>query len=166
MKLNEFKQEEIPALVARNGARVKEVNAEERKNMGVPFSGAGMIAGDVVEMPDTEADIKTQAIEVRPNTDRWDLRLLVKKNGKLDWISMGFLVRQNRNEDGSTSPLHPVAEELCPLHDHDARIKAALGKTIIAGGNIEYVRQKFTPDGVLVDGEFERRMSPKLEFKA
>ena len=161
MKLSNHKQEEIPALVGRNGAKVEAVNRELLKTTGIPFSGAGMAKGDTVEMPETWEDVQIQRVEVRPNSNSWDYRILVVKNGKLDWVSLGFLNRTDKDR----KPVHPVAEALNPMHDNDERVGFLLGKTILAPETITYQRQKFDNEGRVVAVEFDEVTTPKLIFK-
>ena len=162
MKKANFKQEEIPALVGRGGAEVKDVDRNELKTSGTPFSGSGMAKGDVVEFPDTWDDVEVKKIQVRPNSNSWDYRILVLKNSRPNWLSIGYLCRTDKDRKA----VHPVAEMLTKLHDNEEKIDALLGKTIVAGDVVEYQRQSFDADGRIQAGIFETVTTPKLEIKA
>lgn len=162
MKKTDFKQEEIPALVGRNGAEVKPVDRAELKQTGVPFSGAGMAKGDTVEMPDSWDDVDVRKVQVRQNSDSWDFRILVKKNGRPAWLSLGYLSKVDKDR----KPIHPVAEALTALHDNEEKIEHMLGKTIIAGEPVSFEVARFNADGQVIADVFDTKTAPKLEFKA
>lgn len=160
MKFNEIEQA-LPALVGANGARVMGVTKEEIATAGIPFTGAGMGKGDVVEfLEEYTFQNDVQKVEVRANSDRWDYRLAVVKNGKPDWVSLGFFCRVDKDR----LPVHPVSEELNKLHDHGGRIEGLVGRKVKADKTVEFERQAFTADGTRQDGVFEKRSTAYCEF--
>lgn len=158
MRLKDFQENQIPALVGRNGAKVEKVSLEELAKVGTPFSGAGMAVGDTVEVPEDVMD-NIQRVQVRPNSESYDYRFLALKNGNLAWLSIGFFNRQDKDN----VPVHPVAESLAPLHDHAERLAFLAGKKIVANESVDYTATKWV-DGRRIDGEYDLRKAPKCEY--
>lgn len=160
MKFNQIK-EMVPALVGTNGALVEDVTKEELASAGVAFSGAGMGVGDTVEFLDEYDFVNdVKKVQVRPNSNSWDYRVLAIKNGKPEWLSLGFFCR--RDED--MKPVHPVSEALNELHDHGARIEFLRSKGVMAAEKTKYQAPKFEADGTRVDGATVERSTAVCVF--
>lgn len=155
-----FKEEELPALVGQGGARVETINVDDLKEAGTPFSGAGMAVEDTVEFPDTIEDAQVAKVEVRKDSDRWDYRVAVLKNGKPAWVSIGYFNKLDKDN----KPVHSVAEVLAPMHDHKARLVALCGRTITATETVAYQARKFDNDGRLISGVYDEKSCPNCFF--
>lgn len=156
-----FKEEELPALVGQNGARVEMIKVDDLKDAGTPFSGAGMAVGDIVEFPDSIEDAQIARTEIRKDSNRWDYRVAVLKNNKPAWVSIGYFNKLDKDN----KPVHAVAAVLAPMHDHQERLVALCGKKITATETVAFEARKFDNDGRLVSGVYDEKSCPNCFFK-
>lgn len=123
MKISEFK--ELPKLAAPGGRKIEEVTLDFLENRGTGTVTYGMRPNDVIEFPDSEADIKILTRQVRPNNDNVEAVIFVKRNGKPDWFSVSALRRMDKNGQF----VGPVCQELRQFNDKE-RVLRMLGKSI------------------------------------
>lgn len=125
MKINDVK---IPVLPVRNGFTPKELDANGFKGSGVGMTQFGVAVGDVIEMPETEADLKGYAIPIRKgDPDSPQQRVfLALKNGAPAWVGMTVLTRR----DYKMQPTDPVTTFCKDAQSDYDRLKLVLGKTI------------------------------------
>lgn len=155
-----FREEELPALVGQNGARVEMITSDDLKDAGIPFSGAGMAVGDTIEFPNTLDDAQVARVEVRKGSDRWDYRVAVLKNNKPAWVSIGYFNKLDKDN----KPVHAVAGVLKHLHDHKERLAALCGKKITATDTVSFQIRKFDNDGKIVSGVYDEKSCPNCVF--
>ena len=77
MKISEVKN--LPKIAAPGGRVVAEVSPEFLKEKGVGVVTYGIAPNEVVEFPDTKADIQLFTRTVRPNSDAVETLLVVKR---------------------------------------------------------------------------------------
>lgn len=140
MKLNDLNPVDRPVIPVRNNLVPEKVNFADLEGVGEPRATYGMNVGDVVEFPNTEADIELMAIPVRANGPKQYV-VLVMKNGKQAYFGLSNL----RRTDNKMNPVHPVAATLREAitaqalpNDDKTRLKLMLGKRITATEAVSY----------------------------
>ena len=93
MKISEVKN--LPKIAAPGGRVVAEVSPEFLKEKGVGIVTYGIAPNEVIEFPDTEADIKPFTRTVRPNSDAVETLIVVKRNGEFGYFSVAALRRMD-----------------------------------------------------------------------
>ena len=108
MKISEVKN--LPKIAAPGGRVVAEVSPEFLKEKGVGIVTYGIAPNEVIEFPDTEADIKPFTRTVRPNSDAVETLIVVKRNGEFGYFSVAAL----RRMDYQGKFVGPVCQALPP----------------------------------------------------
>lgn len=164
MKLNDLNPADLPAIPVRNNLIPEKVNFADLTGVGEPRNSYGMSVGDVIEFPETEADIELMAIPVCENGPKQYV-VLVMKNGKQAWFSLSNL----RRMDSKMNPVHPVAATLRDTitaqalpNDDKTRLKLMLGKRITATEAVIYEEAIFE-NGVRAENT-RKRTTAKLIF--
>lgn len=132
MKISEVK---LPLLALRNGFGAKELTGSDFKGTGVGMTNYGVKVGDVIEMPDTEADFKGYSIPIRKDDPNSPVQrvFLAKKNGEPAWVSMTVLSRR----DAHMQPTDPVTTACKDAQDDFARLQIVMGKTITVSDMVD-----------------------------
>lgn len=158
MKLSDFNLAQLPVIPVRNGLTVDSASLSDLASVGVGLVSFGVLPDDIIEFPETEADVIIKKRQVRANSTAFEYLLAVKKNGKAGWFSVGNLDRR----DAHYKPVHPVAEHLATCASHEERIRACLGKTIKGTEKIDVVMPEFD-NGTRLDTTVVKQMT-KLVF--
>lgn len=150
MKANQISANELPVINVRaNVGAVQRIEFKDLAGRGMRGYAYGINVGDVVEMPDTEADCILNEIPIRKNGPK-QVVVAVLKNGKPAWLGVSGLARR----DADNKPVHPVAEYLMAqkssqdlVDDLQSTLALCLGKTITATEVIPYQTPVFDEGG-------------------
>ena len=147
MKISEVKN--LPKIAAPGGRVVAEVSPEFLKEKGVGIVTYGIAPNEVIEFPDTEADIKPFTRTVRPNSDAVETLIVVKRNGEFGYFSVAALRRMDYQA------LQNEASDY-------ARVAKLCGKKLTCKKMTKIKVRKFD-NGVMTD-ELTERDVPVLEY--
>lgn len=116
---------QLPKIAAPGGRKVEEVTLDFLEQRGTGVVTYGIRPNEVIEFPDTEADIKAFARQVRPNNNNVEVIVGVLRNGKPGYFSVSALRRMDKNGQF----VGPVCQELRECNDKE-RLVRMLGKKI------------------------------------
>lgn len=156
MKISEVKN--LPKIAAPGGRVVAEVSPEFLKEKGVSVVTYGIAPNEVVEFPDTEADIQLFTRTVRPNSDAVETLLVVKRNGQDSYFSVAAL----RRMDYQGNFVGPVCKDLQKAENDYDRVVKTCGKKLTCKEMTKIKVRKFN-NGVATD-ELTEREVPVLEY--
>ncbi len=156
MKISEVKN--LPKIAAPGGRVVAEVSPEFLKEKGVGIVTYGIAPNEVIEFPDTEADIKPFTRTVRPNSDAVETLIVVKRNGEFGYFSVAAL----RRMDYQGKFVGPVCQALQNEASDYARVAKLCGKKLTCKEMTKIKVRKFD-NGVMTD-ELTEREVPVLEY--
>lgn len=149
------------------GSRARQpqnLSLEVLKTTGETFVTYGIRQGEVIEFPDTAADVVAVEQSIRANDDGKGPKqrlIQVLRNGKYSWLSLGVLNRTDYNRE----PTCKFCAEMNELPNDLARIEHLYGKKITCASVVEKPFQKFDRQtGVRIDGQTEMRPTPIIEY--
>lgn len=166
MKANQISVNELPAINVRADiGTVQRIEFKDLAGRGMRGYAYGINVGDVVEMPDTEADCILNEIPIRKNGPK-QVVVAVLKNGKAAWLGISGLARR----DAENKPVHPVAEHIMTqkssqdlTDDIQSTLALCLGKTITATETVTYQTPVFDEGGMRT-ADTKPQMTAKLIF--
>ena len=136
-------------------------NVEDLKVSGIAFATYSLRKGDVVEFPDTLEDVQAFNQPVRAGSTAQQTLLVVMKNNKPDYISLGSLRKQDINREYSCN----FTKEMGELNNDYDRIVALLGKKITATDMKTIKVQDFDRlTGERIEGQTRDQVVPIIEY--
>lgn len=159
------KFENVPVVFGEHTRPTKSLSAEQLKTTGQPFASYGIAKGEVIEFPDSAADVIAREQPVRAgNPDGPAQRLIaVLRNGKPSWLSLGILNRTDYNRQ----PTCDFCAEMNDKANDWDRIESLFGKKITCTGVVEKPFQKFDrATGTRIEGQSELRPTPVIDYVA
>lgn len=155
MKASEVKK--IPVIPSTKERPVVEATFEQLAEQGQQRVSYGVAPGDVIEFPDSKEECKIMSRKVSEKGT--EFLLLVLKNGKPAWFSIGNLNRRNHD----MSCVHEVSEALKNCQDNSDRVFQMCGKKVKGASElVKMTRYKFD-NGQRLD-EIETVDVTALEF--
>ena len=152
----------LPTISGANTRKpVAVTNLEELKTSGIAFATYGLREGDEVEFPDTLDDVQAFTQPVRANQTAVQTLLVVNKNSKPNYLSMGTLRKQDIDRNYTCD----FTKEMGELNNDYDRIVALLGKRIKATGSKKITVQAFDRlTGERLDGKTDTQTVPIIEY--
>lgn len=120
-----FTYNDLPSLPGADRRPVNVVDRSKFKDTGVTFTTFGINKGDVIEFPAYEDVIMVEQ-PIREGSNRMQYLASVLRNGKLSYIAMGSLARQDVNREYTCEFTKLMGE----LGDNDRRLQYLAGKKI------------------------------------
>ncbi len=151
----------IPAIFGEHTRKANDLSIAQLKTTGQPFASYGIAVGETIEFPDTEDDVVAKEQPVRTGSTATQRLLLVNRNGKPSWLSLGILNRTDVNR----KPTCKFCEEMNDLDSDYARILALLGKKITVKEMTNAEFQAFDRQtGTRIEGKTESRPTPVIVY--
>lgn len=152
----------LPTISGANTRKPVEVNnLEALKTSGIAFATYGMRDGDVVEFPDTLNDVQAFQQPVRAGSTALQTLVVVKKNDKITYLSMGTLRKQDVNREYTCD----FTREMGEMNNDYDRIGALVGKRIKAVGSKTIQAQAFDRlTGERLEGQTVNQVVPIIEY--
>ena len=151
----------LPSVSGANRRPLQRVNAESLKTSGVPFATYSLRKGDVVEFPDTWDDVDTFQQEVREKSNIFQQMIVVLRNGKPDYLSLGSLRKQDVNREYTCD----FTKEMGEMNNDYDRIEHLLGKKITAKDTKTIKTQAFDRlTGERLEGKTVDQVVPIIEY--
>lgn len=138
-------------------------NLEDLKVSGVPFATYSVRKGDVIEFPDTMEDVQVFNQPVRRNADNGPVQslLVVMRNGKTDYLSIGSLRKQDINNEYTCEFTKAMGEK----NNDFERLEALCGKKITAKDTKTIKVQAFDRfTGERIEGQTRDQVVPIIEY--
>lgn len=153
---------DLPTISGANTRKPVEVNnLEALKTSGIAFATYGMREGDVVEFPDTLNDVQAFQQPVRAGSTALQTLVVVKKNDKITYLSMGTLRKQDVNREYTCD----FTKEMGEMNNDYDRIGALVGKRIKATGSKKIQSQAFDRlTGERLEGQTIEQTVPIIEY--
>ena len=145
--------DQIPAVRLASGCVTTPLTEDVLKDKGQLFISYGVRVGDVVEFPETLEPGYLVSRQVAPGRAATESLVLVMKNGRPDWFSIALL---RRIDEAGLQSCGTVCDELQPKANDLERVKAALGRTLVATEKVTIQTLVFKdekPTGATVDKE-------------
>lgn len=146
-------KDQIPAIKLASGCVSTPLTEDVLKDKGTLFISYGVRVGDVIEFPDQLEEGYLASRQVVPGSTATESLVLVRKNGRPDWFSIALL---RRLDEAGLQSCGTVCDELQPLPNDLERVKAALGRTMIATEKVTIQTLVFKdgkPTGATTDKE-------------
>ena len=151
----------LPSISGANQRPLRAVAHDALKTSGVPFATYGVRKGDVIEFPDTWDDVQTFEQEVRKNSGINQTVIVVMRNAKPDYLSLGSLRKQDINREFTCDFTKKMGEM---NSDYD-RIDSLLGKKITAKSMKDIDVQAFDRlTGERLEGQTRKQSVPVIEY--
>jgi len=152
----------LPTISGANTRKPEEVkNLEALKTSGIAFATYGMREGDVVEFPDSLNDVQAFQQPVRAGSTAQQTLIVVKKNDKVTYLSMGTLRKQDVNREYTCD----FTREMGEMNNDYDRINALVGKRIKATGSKKIQAQAFDRlTGERIEGQTVDQTVPVIEW--
>lgn len=154
-----FNIADMPVIPANNGRKVEDVTLEALRTAGEAFLGFGLNKGDVIAFPAAE-DMLVKTQEVRAGGPKAHL-VSVMRSGKPSWLSTGSVRKRDKDMQYACDASKILGTEY--PNDLD-RMNFLAGKTITVTDTVNRPTNKFTTDGVRIEGEFVDRPFPIFEI--
>jgi len=151
----------LPPISGANQRPLRPVSSEALKTSGVPFATYGIRQGDVIEFPDTMNDVQSFEQEIRKNSGIFQNVIVVLRNNKPDYLSLGSLRKQDVNREYTCEFTKKMGEM---NSDYD-RIEALLGKKITAKSMRTIEVQAFDRlTNERLEGQTRTQVVPVIEY--
>lgn len=158
-KITENKLPTISGAGARKPVLV--TNLADLKVSGVPFATYSIRKGDVIEFPDAEDDIQVFNQPVRANSSAMQSLVVVLRNGKPDYLSLGSLRKTDINNEYTCDFTKSMGE----LNNDYERLLALCGKKITATDTKSIKVQAFDRlTGERLEGQTRDQVVPIIEY--
>lgn len=157
------KQNNLPTISGANRRAPSVVNnLEALKTSGIAFATYGMRKGDVVEFPDSLDEAQVFQQPVREGSTAVQTLVVVMKNGKPTYLSMGSL----RKQDVDRNYTCKFTQEMGELNNDYDRLAALCGKKIKAVDEKRIKSQRFDRlTGERIEGETIDQTVPIIEYE-
>ena len=151
----------LPAISGANQRPLRAVSSDALKTSGVPFATYGVRQGDVIEFPDSWDDVQTFEQEVRKNSGIFQNVIVVLRNNKPDYLSLGSLRKQDVNREYTCD----FTKQMGEMNSDYDRIDALLGKKITAKSMKTINVQAFDRlTGERLEGQTRTQSVPVIEY--
>lgn len=143
------------------GESFKTVDAEKLAEVGQNRGAFSLHEGDKIEFPDQDPIVAMTL--VRPamgDASPKAYYVAVVRNGANSWLPVGILTRR----DAENKPLSRIQEEMLTKPSFKEVYASLRGKTVIAGKSKTYKFAHFDNNGNRVEGQFDERSIPTLEY--
>lgn len=136
-------------------------NLDDLKVSGVPFTTYSIRKGDVVEFPNTLEDAQVFSQPVRANSTASQMLVVILRNGKVDYLSMGTLRKQDINNEYTCK----FTSEMGAYNNDYDRLAALCGKKITATDVKTIKVQDFDRlTGERLEGKTRDQVVPIIEY--
>lgn len=156
------KVKDLPSISGSNRRPANEVsNLQELKNSGIAFATYGIRKGDTIEFADTMDDIQAFQQPVRENGTAMQTLVVVTRNGKTDYLSLGTL----RKQDVDRQYTCDFTKEMGELNNDYERLQHLVGRKITCNETKTIKAQAFDRlTGERIDGETTDQIVPIIEW--
>jgi hypothetical protein len=156
------KVKDLPSISGSNRRPANEVsNLQELKNSGIAFATYGIRKGDTIEFADTMEDIQAFQQPVRENGTAMQTLVVVTRNGKTDYLSLGTL----RKQDVDRQYTCDFTKEMGELNNDYERLQHLVGRKITCNETKTIKAQAFDRlTGERIDGETTDQIVPIIEW--
>jgi hypothetical protein len=156
------KVKDLPSISGSNRRPANEVsNLQELKNSGIAFATYGIRKGDTIEFADTMEDIQAFQQPVRENGTAMQTLVVVTRNGKTDYLSLGTL----RKQDVDRQYTCDFTKEMGELNNDYERLQHLVGRKITCNETKTIKAQAFDRlTGERIDGETTDQVVPIIEW--
>ena len=159
--MKKIDSKQLPAISGANRRPLVPIGHDALKTSGVPFATYSIRKGDVIEFPDTWDDVDTFQQEVREKSNVYQQMIVVLRNKKPDYLSLGSLRKQDVNREYTCDFTKAMGEM---NNDYD-RISALLGKKITAKETKTIQVQAFDRfTGERLEGKTTSQVVPIIEY--
>lgn len=140
----------LPVLSGENapGRAKSEVSIDALAGFGNAIGGYSAHIGDTIEFPDTVEDAQVFTQPVRENGTAVQRLIVVTRNGKVDYFSLGCLSRRDIHGEPANNPF---AKEMNEYDSDKSRVLALIGKTIKCTGVDQIETYAFDRNTGLID---------------
>lgn len=136
-------------------------NLEALKTSGIAFATYGMREGDVVEFPDSLEEAQVFQQPVRNGSTAMQTLVVVTKNGKTSYLSMGTLRKQDVDRNFTCD----FTKEIGEMNNDYDRLAHLCGKTIKATGSKKIQAQAFDRlTGERLENQTVEQTVPIIEY--
>lgn len=163
--MKKFAENQLPSIFGSNtrpASAVKDLSV--LKNSGVPFANYSLVVDETIEFPDSWDDVQVFTQPIRANSANSPVQalLVVKRNGKPGYVSLGALHRRGLKQGDYTCEFTKKMDELNSDYD---RIEALFGKTIKCTRMANLEVQDFDRiSGERLEGKTRNVPSPVIEY--
>lgn len=156
------KVKDLPSISGSNRRPANEVsNLQELKNSGIAFATYGIRKGDTIEFADTMDDIQAFQQPVRENGTAMQTLVVVTRNGKTDYLSLGTLRKQDIDRQYTCD----FTKEMGELNNDYERLQHLVGRKITCNETKTIKAQAFDRlTGERIDGETTDQVVPIIEW--
>ena len=156
------KVKDLPSISGSNRRPANEVsNLQELKNSGIAFATYGIRKGDTIEFADTMDDIQAFKQPVRENGTAMQTLVVVTRNGKTDYLSLGTLRKQDIDRQYTCD----FTKEMGELNNDYERLQHLVGRKITCNETKTIKAQAFDRlTGERIDGETTDQVVPIIEW--
>lgn len=156
------KVKDLPSISGSNRRPANEVsNLQELKNSGIAFATYGIRKGDTIEFADTMDDIQAFQQPVRENGTAMQTLVVVTRNGKTDYLSLGTLRKQDIDRQYTCD----FTKEMGELNNDYERLQHLVGRKITCNETKSIKTQAFDRlTGERIDGETTDQVVPIIEW--
>lgn len=156
------KVKDLPSISGSNRRPANEVsNLQELKNSGIAFATYGIRKGDTIEFADTMEDIQAFQQPVRENGTAMQTLVVVTRNGKTDYLSLGTLRKQDIDRQYTCD----FTKEMGELNNDYERLQHLVGRKITCNETKTIKAQAFDRlTGERIDGKTTDQVVPIIEW--
>ena len=138
----------VPSIFGSNVRKAVPVSLAELKDAGIAFVSYGLENGDEVEFPKDASQLEIREQPIRVGQSPLQYLILVLKNGKMDWVSLGSMCRVGLDKKNPSK----FSQDLYDLQNHKARVESLFGRKIKVGAPNSIEVQEFDKEGKIVQG--------------
>lgn len=136
-------------------------NLEDLKVSGVPFATYSVHKGDTIEFPDTIQDMQVFNQPVRANSTAMQSLVVVLRNNKPDYLSVGSLRKQDVNNEYTCE----FTKQMGAYNNDYDRLTALCGKKITCNDVKTINVQAFDRlTGERLEGQTRTQVVPIIEY--
>ena len=139
------KVENLPVLSGEAQRPKNAVAINDLAGYGNHLGGYSARVNDVIEFPDTVEDAQVFTQAVSPNGTAVQRIIIVTRNGKVDYFSLGCLSRRDYKGQPANNEF---AKEMDSLDSDKSRVLALIGKKIKCTGTTEIETYAFEGDQI------------------
>ena len=163
--MKKFEKSSLPSIFGSQSRPVSEVkDITSLKNSGVPFANYGLSLNDEIAFPNTIDDVQVFTQPIRANQPNSPVQtlLVVERNGKPGYLSLGSLHRRGVNVGDYTCKFTKEMDEMNSDYD---RVIALLGKKIKCTSMSPLKVQAFDRlSGERLEGQTREVPAPVIEY--
>lgn len=153
--------DQLPKAFGERTRPVSGMSLEALKTTGQSFVSYGISKDETIEFPDNKDEIQVFEQKINPNRDATQRLLVVMRNGKPSYLSLGVLNRT----DAQRVPTCDFCAEMAKYDNDYERVIALCGKKITCHETKNALFQKFDrATGNRIEGETVSRPTPVIEY--